>query len=303
MIIGSCGDFYGTLYTTPERVLYTIVNVLLIIAASLLNISVTTLIRTRSVLHQPSFILLAALACNDLAMVCISGSLNLAITLMGVSKDGAIEMVTCSITSTCAVNNLLLLCCITHDRYQCINHCMDRRPYTTKRRVAVKIVLCIFASFIGSSIFTIEAAFNLPIRAVEAMLIMVSGAFCYLVLYHFKISRFVRRNRINVSSSEPQDSNEASVRQDPSYNSRLNRSIYLLIAAYVVTFFPCSVAAVIRNILYRLNMSTSDGLAMFSAWSATLSLSNALVDPLIYTYRCNVFGRELRKVLSHVLFL
>ena len=87
----SGGDFYGTVDTLTENVRYAIVNVVLIIVASMLSISIIVLIKARPMLDQPSFIFLAALACSNLAMVWISITLYVAIALRGVSQDGTIE--------------------------------------------------------------------------------------------------------------------------------------------------------------------------------------------------------------------
>ena len=295
---GSCGELYGILNTTIEAVLYGLVNIVLIIVASMLNISILFLIKTRSILHQPSFTLLAALACTDLAMACICGTLYLAIALRGISEDGTIEIVNCVITSSATINNLLLLCCITHDRYQCIKHSMSSRPYTTQQRIAGKVVLCIFASFSFSFTFYIETVYSLPFRTVELLFFIVSGCFLYIILYYRKLSCVVKRHQMSCFPIGPEESNSVLVRRVPSRHSNLNKSIFLLVAAYVFAFIPTSITAIIRNILYRLNMPQSNGLKIAIMWCTTFSFSNALLDPLIYAYRSDAIGRELRKVRS-----
>ena len=299
---GSCGELYGVLNTTIEAVLYGLVNIVLIIVASLLNISILFLIKTRSILHQPSFTLLAALACADLATVCICGTLYLAIALRGVSEDGTIEMVNCVITSSATINNLLLLCCITHDRYLCIKHSISSRPYTTQRRIAVKIALCILVSCTFSSTFYIEAVYSLPFRTVELLFCIVSGCFLYITLYYRKLSCVVKRHQMSSLPLGPENSNSGLVRRAPSRQSNLNRSIFLLVAAYVFAFIPTSITAIIRNILYRLSMPQSHGLKIAIMWCTTFSFSNALMDPLIYACRSDAIGRELRKVCSTFFF-
>ena len=287
---GSCGELYGVLNTTIEAVLYGLVNIVLIIVASLLNISILFLIKTRSILHQPSFTLLAALACADLATVCICGTLYLAIALRGVPEDGTIEMVNCVITSSATINYLLLLCCIKHS--------ISSRPYTTQRRIAVKIALCILVSCAFSSTFYIEAVYSLPFWTVELLFCIVSGCFLYITLYYRKLSCVVKRHQMSSLPLGPEDSNSGLVRRAPSHQSNLNRSIFLLVAAYVFAFIPSSITAIIRNILYRLSMPQSDGLKIAIMWCTTFSFSNALMDPLIYACRSDAIGRELRKVRS-----
>ena len=297
-MIGSCREMYGTLDTTVEVVFFTLANVIIIIVASVLNTSIIFLMKTRSVLRQPSFFLLGALACTDLIMACVGGSLYLTITLKGISKDGKIETATCFITSSFMVNNILLLCCITYDRHQCIKCSMDSRPYTTRRQVAVKIVLCLVASFILSCLFYVETVYYLRIRTIELIFVLTMGCFCYIAIYYFKLSRIVRGNQIHNLALRPQDSSDAAMRRAPPRNANLNKSILLLVAAYTVAFVSASVTAIIRNSKYRFKVSPSKAATLATLWSMTFMFSNAVIDPLIYTYRSDAIGKELRKVIS-----
>ena len=293
---GSCGELYGNSTTTLETVLFTIVNVVIIIVASALNITILILIKTRHVLHKPSFVLLAALACSDLLMVCLPGTLYLAITLSGNSNNGTIQNATCYIISSITMNNVFLLCCITQDRYQLIKHSMDSRPYTTKRRVAVKIAFCMITSILFSSAFFIETIYDLSFTTLELLFMVWLGCFTYIIVYYFKLSRVVRSNRMNSLPLGPRDSNGESGRRAPSQHSNLNRSIFLLIASYVIAFFPAAVITSIRNVSYRYNLPPGKGATTATIWSMMFSLLNSVMDPLIYTYRSDAIGRELRKV-------
>ena len=277
---------------------FAIVNAAIIIVAAVLNFFIVYLIKTRSVLHQPSFILLAALSCSDLAMVCVSGTLYLAIALRGVSTDGNIEMVTCYITTTIATNILLILCCITHDRYQCIKHSMDSEPYTTTRKVAVKIVLCIVTSFICSSVFIIEYHYKLPVRAVESFSIVTSGGMSYINVYYVKLSRLVKANTVTRLRLGTSTSARNLARRVSSPSSNVNKSILLLVAAFVISILPFGVTTAVRNILHRLDITPNKGFMIATLWFSTLSFSNSMINPLIYAYRCDSFGRELRKVIT-----
>ena len=295
-MIGSCGDLYGSLDTTPERILYAIINVALIIVASILNISIIVLIRTRPILHQPSFFLLAALACTDLALISICGTMYLAIALSGLSKDGAIEMVNCVVTSSATINNLLLLCCITHDRYLCIKHSMSSRPYTTQRRVIVKIAVCVLTSLLLSLMFYIETVYSIRWRNVELIFLFTIVCFSYIAVFYFKLSRLVRANQVSNSALRSHSSNDDSMRRVPSRQSNLNRSILLLIGFYVVAYLPLTVSTIIRNALGRFKMMSSRGPLIASVWCMTLLFATSVMDPIIYTYRSDAIGRELRKV-------
>ena len=293
---GSCDEFYGVLNSTSEAVLYTIVNVMIIIVASALNITIVFLIKTRTVLHKPSFILLGALACSDLAMVYVAGILYLTITLKGVSANGTLKLANCYLTSCVIVNTLLLLCCITHDRYQCIKHSMDSKPYTTTRRVAIKIGVCIVTSLTFSLTFYIESVLVLPFRTLEVLFVIMSGCFTYITVYYIRLSRLVRANQRNNTRVGLTDANGNAVRRVPSNHSNLNRSIFLLIASYIIAYFPASIMSIVRNVSHRLNIPPTTLTGTAIVWSSTISLCNSVMDPLIYSYRSDTIGRELRKV-------
>ena len=292
----TCGEFFGSLNSTTEKVLYTIIDISIFIVASVLNITILILIKTRPVLHRPSFVLLAALACSDLLMVCLPGTLYLAITLSDLSNNGTIKIATCYIISSMSVNNLLLLCCITHDRYQCIKHSMDGRPYTTKRRVAIKIAFCIIISMLFSSTFVIETIHDSPVTSLELLFAVMLGCFLYIIILYFKLFRVVRLNQVNNLQLGPRDSNENSIQRPPWRHINLNRSILLLVASYVFAFFPISIISILRNIFRRLNVPPNKLMVTSTVWSAAFSFSNSLMDPLIYSYRSDAIGRELRQV-------
>ena len=301
MATGSCGELYGTLNTTVEAVFYVIIMAVIILVASVLNITIIVLIKTRPTLHQPSFILLAALACSDLAMVCIPGVFYLGVSLKGMSNDGAMEVATCFLTSSITVNNVLLLCCITYDRYQCIKHSQQNKPHTSKAKVAVKITVCIFASFAYSSIVYIETNYKIPFTTLELLFIVMFGCFFFITVYYIKLSRVVRASQVNSLIVGAKDSNGNSMRRAPSYQSNLNKSILLLIASYVLAYFPASVVSSIRNQSYKAHFPRREGTATAMVWSMMFSFSNSVMDPLIYTFRSDAIGRELRRVcLSHL---
>ena len=292
----SCGDFFGTLSTPLETILYITVNVVIIIAASILNMTIIILIKTRVVLHQPSFILLAALACSDLAMVCVPAILYLTIVVKGKSNDGKVEILTCYITSSISVNNILLVCCITHDRFQCIKHSLGNRPHTTKRKVALKIFICIISSFIISSAFYIETQYNSLFRTVELLFIIAPGCFIFITMYYFRLSRIIRLNQFSGSQTGAQFSNGYLSRRASSHRSNLNKSILMLIISYIFAHLPIWITAFVRNISYRLETSPNRGIMVAMVWSATASFLNSVMDPLIYTYRSDSIWRELRRV-------
>ena len=293
----TCGELFGNLNSTMEKVLYTIINITVFIAASVLNITIIVLVKKRPVLHKPSFILLTALACSDLAMVCLTGTLYLAITLSDLSNNDTVKIATCYIISSITVNNLLLLCCITHDRYQAIKHSMDSRPYTTKRRAAVKIAFCIFTSMSFSTTFVIETIHDFWVTTLELLFAVMLGCFLYIIIIYFKLFRVVRLNRMDNLPLGPRESNESSIQRHHSCQSNLNKSISLLIASYIFAFFPVSIIAILRNVLYRLNAPPNKLIVSSTVWCTTFSLSNSLMDPLIYTYRSDAIGRELRWVM------
>ena len=295
-------ELFGALNSIQEKVLYTIINVTIIIVASVLNITIIVLIKTRPVLHKPSFILLGALACSDLALVCLVGILYLAITLKGISAGNTITVVTCYITSAIVVNNLLLLCCITYDRYQCIKHSMDNRPYTSMRRVCIKIGLCTVTSLIFPLMFYIESVVKLPFRTLEVWCVIMAGSFSYIIVYYIKLKRIVRTHHVHGLGVGLKDSHGNSVRRVPSYHSNLNKSVFLLIASYIFAYFPVSTVSIVRTISYRLNMPSNRLTITAIVWSATFSLSNAVMDPLIYAYRSDTIGREFRKVFTPALY-
>ena len=180
---------------------------------------------------------------------------------------------------------------------------MDSRPYTSKRRVAMKITFCIVTSILFSSTFVIETIHNLPFRTVELLFCLIPGCFLYIVVYYFKLSKVVRLNQMNNLPLGPQDASDNPAQRPPSRHLALNKSIFLLIASSIVAYSPTSVTAIIQNISYRLNIQPSKGTMVAIVWGTTFSFSNSVMDPLIYTYRSDAIGRELVRVILHLFTL
>ena len=177
---------------------------------------------------------------------------------------------------------------------------MDSRPYTSKRRVAIKIAFCITTSILFSSTFVIETKYNLPFRMTELFFSLITGCFLSIVVYYFKLSRAVKLNQMNNLPLGPQEPNDNSVRRPHSHQLALNRSIFLLVSLYIIAYFPIRVTAIIQNVSYRLNIQPSKGTIVAIVWGTTFSFSNSVMNPLIYTYRSDAIGREMRMVILHL---
>lgn len=294
--MASCEELYSVLNTKWEKAVYMIVNVTVIFVATVFNVTVITLILMRATLHQPSLVLIAALACSDLAMASVAGTLYVVITMMDGSENCRLEIATCCVTSAIASTTVLLLCCITHDRYLCIRDCRKVVSPRTKTQVAVQAVVCTLVAFSLSSLFYLETIYELPVRAVEILSILMFGCFAYIVIYYMMLSKSLRveqRPELRANRSETHRGRRA-----PSFRSNLNISIAMLVVSYAVSYFPATIIFMVQIFSYRMHAKPNKIGAVAFVWCSTFGYINAMLDPIIYAYRSDAIGRELRQVFS-----
>lgn len=280
----SCDELFGSIEETWQMVLYVIIFAVLITLSTIFNSAVLVLIIKKPVLHRPSFVLIAALACSDLMMALGPGTIYLVITLLGKSKNCTVEIVTCCITSAIASTTVLLLCCITHDRYVCIRDCRKQTPHTTRRKVYAKIAVCCLVSSLVSSLFYIETIVHLPLRAVEILSCLMFGSFVHIIVHYMKLSR-------NLSLQQ----GRAGYKMN-SHRTNVNYSIVMLVSTFLVAYSPITIIFLVHIFTYRMHLETNKKAVFAFLWCSLLGYFNSVIDPVIYAYRSDAIGREIRRV-------
>ena len=225
-------------------------------------------------------------------------SVYVAIVIFGPSKSCILETLCCWMTGTFTGTTMLLLCLITRERYLCIKR--NRRAYTGRANCKVHAALCLAASSIVSMTFIIETKYHLPFEAIEILSLLVFICFITIIVYYVRLRRVVELHQtemkrqiaiLRVTTKNPiQTKNELSL---------LNRSIFFLAASYALAaYIPVTVLFLLQIVQHRVFKRTTSHLAPLFVWLSICGYLNCIIDPLIYAFRCDPIGKEIRKTFA-----
>eukprot|EP00112_Aurelia_sp_Birch-Aquarium-sp1_P025134 Seg821.17 transcript_id=Seg821.17/GoldUCD/mRNA.D3Y31 product="alpha-2 adrenergic receptor" protein_id=Seg821.17/GoldUCD/D3Y31 len=77
--------------------------------------------------------------------------------------------------------------------------------------------------------------------------------------------------------------------------SSINSSIIMLVASFAFAYFPFAIVFTIHTINERVFGKTDLRVSHAFVWANSFGYLNAVIDPLIYAFRCDPIGKELRK--------
>ena len=79
--------------------------------------------------------------------------------------------------------------------------------------------------------------------------------------------------------------------------SSINSSIIMLIGSFAFAYFPFAIVFTIHTINERVFGKTDSRVSHAFVWANSFGYLNAVIDPLIYAFRCDPIGKELRKFI------
>ena len=82
--------------------------------------------------------------------------------------------------------------------------------------------------------------------------------------------------------------------------SSINSSIIMLVGSFACAYFPFAIVFTIQTINERVFQTMDPGASHAFVWANTFGYLNAVIDPMIYAFRCDPIGKELRKFIYGV---
>ena len=79
--------------------------------------------------------------------------------------------------------------------------------------------------------------------------------------------------------------------------SSINSSIIMLVGSFAFAYSPFAIVFTIHTINERVFGKTDSRVSHAFVWANSFGYLNAVIDPLIYAFRCDPIGKELRKFI------
>ena len=263
------------------------------------NSLVMYLVWTKSALRSPTYFLMSFLALSDL-LTSLFGQLSysIAVTLfkdISCATEKAIGFFNVS-SCTCS---LLLLSLIARDRYL---HVSKQQDYSTHTSIRFAITAPIISYLIGmliASLFTLDVT-AIRLSSPFAFSILGTSSFIFICVKARQINRIVldHNNHMQVTYPAMSILQQSVYVRYKNFEKAVNRSIFSVIILFFVSWTPVIILMIIFTVHNFLNKPISDRYRIALAWGSTASYLNGAFNPIIYGYRCDAIGREIRRIIS-----
>ena len=276
-------------------------NSILFTLSAIGNSLIIYLAWSKAALRSPTYFLISFLAMSDL-LTSVFGQLPYSILVT------AVESISCTLDKVIAfvhgVNctcSLLLLSLIARDRYL---HISKRQKYLdhTSTRFAITVSLaCYLFGMVVATMFMFEDR-AIRISSTIAFAALGNSSFIYICFKSRQVTRIVKDhvkqmqvNRQNVSASE-----QIALMRSSNFEKSVNKSIFLIIALFFVSWTPVIILMIVFTVYNIRNEPIADGYRVAFGWASTVSYFNGALNPIIYAYRCDAIGREIRKIVGKI---
>ena len=303
-----CKEYYHQLTSNTERAFYCVVTSLVIIPGVVENAVVIYTILSKPKLHTPAYCLNAALAMSDFSIACIGGTFYVLIIALGGSEGGHCVLKTgfLFVHGTLSITTALLLVAITRDRYLSFKSIASSKKHATVKKNIVLALACFFVSMMLVSTLFIELHYSI-FSGREIFSAVLFTAFIVIAIYYEKLRKMVKqrakphlaREGTGLSSISQLDTKQLRSCQCKRFAS-VNASIIMLVGSYAFAYLPFAILFAVHTVNQRIFDKLDEEVSHAFVWANTFGYLNAIIDPLIYAFRCDPIGRELRRVFYRV---
>ena len=298
----TCFKFTIQLVGWISQAIFLTINSALFILSITGNSLVMYLVWTKSTLRSPTYFLMSFLALSDL-FTSLFGQLSYCISTaffkdVSCDVDKGIAFVN---ASSCACS-LLLLSLIARDRYLHVSKQQDYSSHTSIKFSIIASILCYLLGMIVASLFTFD---NMAIKISSTFAFATLGAssFTFICIKARQIKRIVYDHNQNMQATCRANSvlTENTSARCRDFEKAVNRSIFSVIILFFVSWTPVITLMFIITVHNFLNKPIADGYRIAFAWGSTVSYFNGAFNPIIYAYRCDVIGRQIRRMIKKVI--
>ena len=266
------------------------------------NSIVIYLVWRKAALRSPTYLFLSFLAISDL-LISLFGQSSYCISL-SILKD-----LPCTLVRAIAFMNVAncsssqcLLSLIARDRYLRVSKRQSYLDYTSNRfAVTASIASYLFGMMIGS-LFAID---NRIIQISSTLLFAAFGntSFIFICLKSRQIARIVKDHVKQMQASRQNTSASERNALSRSFNieKSVNKSIFCIITLFFVSWTPVMILMSIFTWHHAVDEPIPDRYRIGFVWGSTASYLNGALNYVIYSYRSDAIGREIRRMAAKLL--
>ena len=202
--------------------------------------------------------------------------------------------------SSCT-SSVLLLSLIARDRYL---HVFKGRMYlnhTSSRFAITASIVCHLLGMIVAFLFTFDARI---MKAAGAVAFVLIGTFSFIVIC-LKSRQIKGRIKDHIRQMEANRQNTSAIERMAYMRSfemekSLNRSIFSIIILFFASWTPVIVFMTIFAAFSIQNEPIANEYRIAFVWGSTAIYLNGALNHVIYSYRCDAIGREIRMTVAKI---
>ena len=263
------------------------------------NSLVIYLVWGKTQLRSPTCLLMSFLAMSDLLMS-LFGQLSFVISIAvvkGISCTMDKALAFMHVTS--CISSLLLLSLIARDRYL---HVAKQQRYldcTSNRFAITASIACYLFGMMVAAMFLFD---DRTVRLLSPIAIAVIGnsSFTFICLKSRKIIRIIQDHNKQMELNCRDAIDKTAAARSKTFERSVNKSIFSIIAVFFASWTPIIVVMTIYTVHNFLNRPIADGYRIAFSWSTFISYLNGALNPIIYSYRCDAIGREIRRIVKKI---
>ena len=278
------------------------VNIILFICSFIGNSLVVYLVWSKAALRSPTYLFMSFLAASDFLTSLVGQSLY-CVSVIIPKEDLTCSMVKALLFFNVAscTSSILLLSLIARDRYL---HVSKGRRYLrhTSGRFAIKAsIVCHLLAMIVGLLFTFDARIGKTSGAVAFVLLGTSS----FIVICLKSRQIIGRVKDHIRQMEANRQNTSAVERIAYMRSfqmekSVNRSIFSIIILFFVSWTPVIIFMIIFAAFSIQNEPIANEYRIAFVWGSTAIYLNGALNHVIYSYRCDAIGREIRRTVAKI---
>ena len=298
----ACFSLATQLTGWASQITFIVVNLMLFICSVIGNSLVVYLVWSKAALRSPTYLLMSFLAGSDF-LTSLVGQSMYCVSVIIPKEDLTCSMVKALIFVNVAncTSSLLLLSLIARDRYLHVSKRQSYRNYTSNRFAITASIACYLIGMIVALLFTFDARFMKILGAV-AFAVLGTSSFIAICLKSRQILKIVKNhiremeaNRQNTSALE-----RIAYMQSFKMEKSVNRSIFSITILFFVSWIPVIVLMAAFAVLNILSEPITEEYRITFVWGSAAVYFNGAFNHVIYSYRCDAIGREIRRTVARI---